>query len=127
MEKIARRIEYSDSNHVRHGRRQTNFIPGGPKPSKKCGMNEVEKVMAKQEYKKELKKITDGLRIKWLKEHNENYDAEEFSGCSTLGLHTMMDVQKCRLKVNHTFPNKKILVLRVAKEANLRGINFVCA
>jgi hypothetical protein len=38
----------------------------------------------------------------------------------------MSDVQKCRLKVNHTFPDKEILVLHVAKEANLQGIHFVC-
>jgi hypothetical protein len=38
----------------------------------------------------------------------------------------MVDVQKCRLEVNHTIPDKEILVLRVAEEANLRGINFVC-
>ena len=55
LEMTARRIEYSDSNRVRHGRWQTNFIPGGPKPPKYDGMNEVEKVMAKQEYKRERK------------------------------------------------------------------------
>jgi hypothetical protein len=38
----------------------------------------------------------------------------------------MVDVQNCQLKVNHTFPNKEILVMRVVKEANLQGINFVC-
>jgi len=38
----------------------------------------------------------------------------------------MVDVQNCRLEVNHTFPDKEILVLRVAEEANLRGINFLC-
>ena len=53
LEMTAHRIEYSDSNRVRHGRRQTNFIPGGPKPPKYDGMNEVEKVMVKQEYKRE--------------------------------------------------------------------------
>jgi hypothetical protein len=126
LEMTARRIDYSDSNRVRHGRRQTNFIPGGPKPPKYNGMNEVEKAMAKQEYKRERKKITDGLRFKRLREQIENFDAEGFSGCLTLGLHTMVDVQKCRLEVNHNFPDKEILVLRVAKEANLRGINFVC-
>jgi hypothetical protein len=82
--------------------------------------------MAKQEYKRERKTITDGLRLKRLKDQNENFDAEGFSGCLTLGLRTMVDVQKCRLEVNHTFPDKEILVLRVAEEANLRGINFVC-
>jgi len=55
MEKTARRIEYSDSNRVRHGRRQTSFIPGGPKPPKYNGMNKVEKAMVKQEYKRERK------------------------------------------------------------------------
>jgi hypothetical protein len=35
----------------------------------------------------------------------------------------MVDVQKCRLEVNHTFPDKEILALHVAKEANLGGIN----
>jgi hypothetical protein len=89
-------------------------------------MNEVEKGMAKSEYKKERKKFTDGLRFKRLREQNENFDAEGFSGCLTLGLRTMVDVQKFRLEANHTFPDKDILVLRVAEEANLRGINFVC-
>ena len=79
-----------------------------------------------QEYKRERKKFTDGLRLKRLKDQNDNFDPEEFSGCLTLGLRTMVDVQNCRLEVNHTFPNKEILVLRVAKEANLRGINILC-
>ena len=89
-------------------------------------MNDVEKVLAKQECKWERKQITDGLRLKRLKDQNKNFDVEGFSGCLTLGLRTMVDVQKCRLEVNHTFPDKEILVLHVAKEANLRGINFVC-
>ena len=57
---------------------------------------------------------------------DQNFDTEGFSGCLTLGLRTMVDVQKCWLEVNHTFPDKEIMVLRVAKEANVRGINFVC-
>jgi len=61
-----------------------------------------------------------------LKEQNKNFDPEEFSGCLTIGLRTMVVVQNCRLEVNHTFPDKVILVLRVAEEANLRGINFLC-
>ncbi len=60
MEKTACQIDYSDSNRVRHGRRQTNFIPGGPKPPKYDEMNDVEKVMAKQEYKRERKKSQMG-------------------------------------------------------------------
>jgi hypothetical protein len=105
MEKTACETEYSNRNGVNHGWRQTNFIPGGPKPPKYDGMNDVEKTMAKQEYKRERKKFTDGLRLKWLKDQNDNFDPEAFSGCLTLGLRTMVDVQNWRLEVNHTFPN----------------------
>ena len=111
MEEAACQIEYSDSNRVRHGRRQTNFIPVGPKPPSYDGMNAVEQVMAKQEYQKERKKITDGLRMKGLQDQNNNYDAEAFSGCLTLVLRPMLDVHKCRLEVFHTFPDKEILAL----------------
>ena len=83
MEKTARQIEYSDRNGVSHGRRQTDFIPGGPKPPKYDGMNDVEKAMAKREYKRERKKIIDGLRLKQLKDQNDNFDQEAFSGCLT--------------------------------------------
>jgi hypothetical protein len=31
----------------------------------------------------------------------------------------MSDVHNCWLEVNHTFPDKEILALRVAEEANL--------
>ncbi len=82
--------------------------------------------MTKQEYKRERKKFTDGLRLKRLKDQSDNFDPEVSSGCLSLGLPTMVDVQNCWLEVNHTFPDKEILVLRVAEEANIRGINFVC-
>jgi hypothetical protein len=39
----------------------------------------------------------------------------------------MTDVQNGRLEVNHTFPDKKILSMRVAEEANLRGVKLFCA
>jgi len=108
MEMTARRIEYSDSNRVRHGRWQTNFIPGGPKPPKYDGMNEVEKVMAKQECKRERKKITDGLCIKRLKEQNENYDAEEFSGCVySLAYAQLWTFRSVGLKSITPFPTKR--------------------
>ena len=75
--------------------------------------------MAKQEYKKECKNFTDGLRMKRLKDQNDNYDVEAFSGCLTLVIRPMLDVHKCRLEVNHTFRDKEILTLHVAEEANL--------
>ncbi len=61
MEEEALRIEYSDRNDVRHGRRQTNFIPGGPKPPIYDGMSKEEMAVAKTEFRKVRKKYTDGL------------------------------------------------------------------
>jgi hypothetical protein len=36
----------------------------------------------------------------------------------------MAEVEKSRLEVGHTFPDKDLLKLRVAKEANCCGIHF---
>ena len=60
-EEEARRIEYSDSNKVCHGRRQTNFIPDGPKPPPYNGMSATEMVFVKSEFKKVRKKYTNVL------------------------------------------------------------------
>ena len=68
MDEEALRIEYSDRNDVRHGRCQTNFIPGGPKPPIYNGMSKEEMAVAKTEFRKVRKKYTDGLRIKRLRE-----------------------------------------------------------
>jgi hypothetical protein len=61
MDEEALRIEYSDRNDVRHGRHQTNFIPGGPKPPIYDGMSAKEMAFAKTEFRKVRKKYTDGL------------------------------------------------------------------
>ena len=74
------------------------------------------------------KKYTDGLRIKRLREIvHEEYIPESYSGCLSPFLRPMADVQKGRLEVNHTFPDKNILLMQVAEEANLRGVNLFCA
>ena len=39
----------------------------------------------------------------------------------------MTDVQKGRLEVNHTFPDKEMLLMWVAEEANLQGVNLFCS
>jgi hypothetical protein len=62
-----------------------------------------------------------------LKENKEDYKPESFSGCLALFLRPMADLQKGCLEANHTFPDKYILLMRVAEEANLRGVNLFCA
>ena len=61
MDEEAHRIEYSDRNYVLHGRCQTNFIPGGPRPPVYDGMSKEEMKKAKTEFKKLRKKYTDCL------------------------------------------------------------------
>ena len=95
IDEEARRIEYSDRNDVRHGRRQTNFIPGGPKPPIYDGMTEEEMSVAKTEYRKVRKKYTDGLRIKRLREIlYEEYIPESFSGCLSPFLRPMKSLME---------------------------------
>jgi hypothetical protein len=65
--------------------------------------------------------------MKRLKENHDEYEPESFSGRLALVLRPMTDVQKGRLEVNHTFPDKEMLLMRVAEEANLRGVNLFCA
>ena len=65
--------------------------------------------------------------MKRLKENHDEYEPEYFSGCLAQGLRPMSEVQKCRLEVNHNFPNKEMLLMRMAEEANLRGINTFCS
>ena len=65
--------------------------------------------------------------MKRLKENHDKYEPESFSGCLALALRPMTDVQKGRLEVNHTFPDKEMLLMRVAEEAILRGVNIFCS
>ena len=47
----------------------------------------------------------------------------DLSGDQTKQLHPMSEVEKAQLIVGHTFRSKDVLALRIADEANLRGIS----
>ena len=117
----ARQIEYSDSNHIHHCRRQTNFIPGGPKQPLYDGMSAAEKVMAKQEYKSVRNKFTDGLRLKRLKEQNKNFNAEAFSGCLTLAYEQWRTFISVGSKSITHFPTKRFLSCVSPKRPTYEG------
>jgi hypothetical protein len=119
MEEEAHLIENSDVKNVCNGQRQTNFIPGGPKPFTYSGMNAVEKALAKAEYTKKRKQYTDGLQMKQLHNNNVDYQPESFSSCLALVLRSMLEVQQGHLEANHMFLDREILAMRVAEEANL--------
>ncbi len=89
-------------------------------------MSKVKLEEAKKEYKWECKRYTNGLRMKHLNQQNDMFEPDSFTGCLSLVLRPMSDVLAFQLDVNQNFPDKELLTMRVAKEANLCGINFVC-
>ena len=115
MMTITRRLKMK--HKVTDGQRQTNIICGGPQPPNNSGMNS----------KRERKRSTYGLRMKRLNEQNQDYEPDSFTGCLSLTLWPMMDVKAFRLDVNQTFPDREILAMRVAEEASLCSINFICS
>jgi hypothetical protein len=126
LDEVARQIEYSDPKTVNHGRRRTTLIAGGPQPPDYAGMNAVEQDLAKAEFQKKRKAYSDKCRRTRLK-GNVDLDVLSkgtYSGCLHPTLRPMSDVESNRLLVGHTFPDVHVLQLRVAEEANLRGISF---
>jgi hypothetical protein len=90
-------------------------------------MSSAELAEAKKEYKRERKQYTDSLGIKHLNVQNNSFEPDSFTGCLSPTLQPMTEVNSFQLDVNHNYPDKEILSLHVAEEANLRGINFVCS
>ena len=126
LDEVARAIEYSDPKKVNHGRRRTTLIAGGPLPPDYTGMNAVEKDMAKKEYEKKRKAYADKTRRTRLKGSVDIHvlAKNQYTGCVHPTLRPMSDVEANRLEVGHTFPDVHVLQLRIAEEANLRGISF---
>jgi hypothetical protein len=65
--------------------------------------------------------------MKRLNAQNDSFEPDSFTGCLSPTLQPMMEVISFLLDVNHNFPNKEILMLRIAEEANFHGFNFVCS
>ena len=90
------------------------------------GMAVTEKQVAKDEYETKRKAFTDQKRAKQLKEAALNTETvQSYTGCPHPTLRTMTEVEKSRLEVGHTFPDKELLNLRVAEGATHRGISFM--
>ena len=115
MDEVARVIEYSDPKHIRHGRRQTTAIMGGPVRPSYEGMTVTEKQFAKDEYKRKRKAYTNQKQAKRLKEAALHTEYVQYTGCLHPTLRTMAKVEKSRLEVGQTFPDTKLLKLHVAE------------
>ncbi len=127
IEDEAHFIKYSGARKVNYGWQQTNIIPGGPKPPNYSGMSKAKLEEAKKEYIWEQKRYTNRLRMKRFNQQNDMFKPDSFTRCLSLVLQPMLDVLAFWLDVNQHFPDKELLTMGVAEEANLRGINFVCS
>jgi hypothetical protein len=126
LDEVARAIEYADPKKMNHGRRRTTVIAGGPAQPDYTGMTGREKENAKAEYEVKRKAYADQCRRKRLKGNVELDSAAvaRYTGCLHPTLRPMSDVEANRLEVGHTFPDIELLKLRIAEEANLRGISY---
>ena len=126
LDEIEKDIEYSDPKKSNPGRRRTTTIVGGPAPPDYTGMDSNEIEDAKALYKVQRKAYVDQIRRQRLKKHVDKNTTSvgTYTGCLHPVLRPMSVVELNRLKVGDTFPDIDLLKLRVAEEANLRGISF---
>ena len=121
-----KRIEKMDSkSRIPTGRRRGNVIPGGPVAPNYKLMSASEASDARIEYQRLRKIYRDGIRKERLRANKgESFDEEDYTGDLTPTLRPMALVLSARLQVGHTFPESSLVKLRVAEEANHRGIYF---
>ena len=121
-----KRIENSDSNkRVKVGRGRVNLIPGGPNPPNCDGMTPDEALAAKKTYTIEHQKFREDCRRERLRAaKGELFDEKDYTGDVTPTLRPMAQVINFHLKLGHTFPDRDLIVLRIAEEANFHGISF---
>ena len=127
LDEVARAIEWSDPKINNHGHCQITLIAGGPAPPDYTGMTKREKEIAKDAYEVKRKAFTDQRRRERMKRNVESNSAAvvNYTGFLHPTLRTMSDAEARRQQVGDTFPDIDTLKLRIAEEANLRGIGFM--
>jgi hypothetical protein len=116
-------IKYMDTKKTSHGYRRGNLILGGPLQQDTTTMTDSKK----RQYRKARKEYTDRLRFEWMRREPSDSTLllrDEYTGDSTPTLRPESKVLTNRLEVGHSFTSKSTLIMRVAEEANLRGIEF---
>jgi len=121
-----RRItDMQSKSPIRTGRRRGNIILGGPVPPNYSVMSPDEADEARKKFQAERKTWRDSRRRDRLRGNKgSSFDHSEYTGDLTPTLRPMTLVQASRLRVGQTFPESGLVKLRVAEEANHRGIYF---
>jgi hypothetical protein len=121
-----RRIEnmYSKSR-ILTGRHRGNLIMGGPVVPNYKFMSASKASDARSEYQTLRKKYRDGIRRERLRGNKgSSFDELDYTGDLTPTLRPMTLVLLARLQLGQTIPESDLIKLRIAEEANHRGIYF---
>ena len=122
----ARRIEESASRKkVQVGRSKRLLLMNGPEEPDYHGMSVAEAQLAKETFELERKRWREGRLLEKLrKKKSEEFNVGDYSGDLSPILRTIAQVSASHLKRGHTFPDRDLVLLRVAEEANFRGIHY---
>ena len=102
-------------------RKSQKHDDGGPERPDVSGLPVEEANSVLSRYRKERKAFTDSLRAKRIHD-GDVINAHPPTGVQTTVLRPMAEVSSAHLEVGHSFKDKEVLLLRIAEEANLRGI-----
>ncbi len=107
------------------GRGRVNLIPGGPNSPNCDGMTPDKADAAKKTYTIKHQKFREERRRERLQAaKGELFDKKDYTGDVNPTLRPMAQVINFHLKLGQTFPDKDLVVLPIAEEANFRGISF---
>jgi hypothetical protein len=95
---------------------------GGPQRPDVSKLGDSEAAVKLKHYKAARKAYTDKQQLARVVNTKSVITSLHCSGCQDDHLRPMGDVDKNRLSENQTFQSKDVLHLRIAEEANLRGI-----
>ncbi len=102
-----------------------NLIPGEPNPPNCDWMTPDKANAAKKTYTIKRQKFREERRRERLRAaKGELFDKKDYTGDVAPTLRPMAQVINFHLKLGHTFPDRDLVVLRIAEEANFPGISF---
>ena len=102
-----------------------NRVLGGPQKPDLSHCTKSEAQVLVKRYSAARKAFTDKRQLLWVKADKSFLSESITSSCSGVGTPTLLpmkQVEESRLIENQVFLSKEILQLRIAEEANLRGI-----
>ena len=107
------------------GKKGRPLCDGGPKKPDTSGLSEVAAEIVLKRWRIERKAYNDKMqRIRRKELRAGGSMGSNHTGHLSPQLRNMATVEREKMTVNDTFPSKEILLIRIAEEANLTGVNI---